>query len=85
MQTILVNIFGGIMKCNVIAEGIIKAAALVDLKLPLVVRLTGTNAQEGKKLIEDWASKNSKIIVKAAVDLDDAAKKAVQCQREFKK
>ena len=65
------------MKCNVIAEGIVKAAAMVDLKLPLVVRLTGTNAQEGKKIIEEWASKNSKITVKAAVDLDDAAKKAV--------
>lgn len=85
VKTILVNIFGGIMKCDVIAEGIIKAAALVDLKIPLVVRLTGTNSEAGKKLIEDWSKKNTKITVKAASDLDDAAKKAVECLKAFQK
>lgn len=47
VHTILINIFGGIMKCNIIAEGIIKAAQLVNLRTPLVVRLTGTNSKEG--------------------------------------
>lgn len=48
VKTILINIFGGILKCDVLAEGIIKAAKLVDLKVPLVVRLNGTNAEKGK-------------------------------------
>ena len=54
VKTILINIFGGIMKCDTIATGIIKAAELVDLKLPLVCRLTGTNADIPNKLIEDF-------------------------------
>jgi succinyl-CoA synthetase beta subunit len=47
VNTILINIFGGIMKCNIIAEGIIKASQMVDLKVPLVCRLAGTNSKEG--------------------------------------
>lgn len=73
------------MKCDVIAEGIIKAASMVDLKIPLVVRLTGTNAKEGGELIEGWAKKNAQLKVKVGSDLDDAAKKAVQSAKEFKK
>ena len=77
VKTILVNIFGGIMKCDVIAEGIIKAAQLVDLKLPLVVRLTGTNADKGNKLLNDFSAKNKNLRILVADNLDDAAVKAV--------
>lgn len=73
----MVNIFGGIMKCDVIAEGIIKAAQLVDLKLPLVVRLTGTNAVQGNKLLNDFSQKNKNLRIIVADNLDDAAVKAV--------
>lgn len=52
VEAILINIFGGIMKCDTIAEGIIKAAELVDLKLPLVCRLTGTNADKANKMLK---------------------------------
>jgi len=72
VKAILVNIFGGIMKCDVIAQGIIGAAKVVDLKIPLIVRLEGTNASLGKSLLE---KSGMKII--AASDLDDAAQKAV--------
>lgn len=77
VKTILVNIFGGIMKCDVIAEGIIKAAQMVDLKLPLVVRLTGTNADKGNKLLNDFSAKNKNLRILVADNLDDAAVKAV--------
>jgi len=65
------------MKCDVIAEGIIKAAQLVDLKLPLVVRLTGTNAVQGNKLLNDFSQKNKNLRIIVADNLDDAAVKAV--------
>jgi len=64
------------MKCNVIAEGIIKAAKLVDIKVPLVCRLHGTNAKEGKALLEEATKTNKKLKIIVANDLDDAAKKA---------
>jgi len=67
-----VNIFGGIMKCDVIAQGIINAAHTVHLPVPLVVRLEGTNVEAGKKLIAQ-----SGLAVIAADDLADAAQKAV--------
>ncbi|HEX8897162.1 MAG TPA: ATP-grasp domain-containing protein, partial [Chthoniobacterales bacterium] len=70
---ILVNIFGGIMKCDVIAQGIIKAVKTVNLPVPLVVRLEGTNVDAGKKLIAE-----SGLRVITADDLGDAAQKAVQ-------
>lgn len=77
VKAILVNIFGGIMKCDTIAEGIVQAAKHVGLKVPLVVRLEGTNVERGKKLIQE-----SGLDIIAAADLDDAAKKAVAaCQR----
>jgi succinyl-CoA synthetase beta subunit len=73
VKAILVNIFGGIMKCDVIAQGIVNAAKTVKLSTPLVVRLEGTNVEAGKKLIAD-----SGLAVIAADDLADAAQKAVK-------
>jgi succinyl-CoA synthetase beta subunit len=70
VKGILVNIFGGIMKCDVIAEGVIAAVKETNLGVPLVVRLEGTNVDEGKAII-----KNSGLNVIPADDLDDAAKK----------
>ena len=73
VKAILVNIFGGIMKCDIIAQGIINAAKALKLSVPLVVRLEGTNVEAGKKLIAD-----SGLAVIAADDLADAAQKAVK-------
>jgi len=73
VKCILVNIFGGIMKCDVIAEGILTAAKEVNLSVPLVVRLDGTNVSEGKAIL---AKSDLKII--AADGLEDAAKLAVK-------
>lgn len=72
VKAVLVNIFGGIMRCDVIAEGILNAVKDDKLKVPLVVRLLGTNMQEAKQMIAD-----SKLEVFAVEDLDEAAKKAV--------
>lgn len=79
VKAILVNIFGGIMKCDVIAMGIISASKEIGLKLPLVVRLEGTNVELGKKL---FAESGLPIIV--GNDLDDAAKKAVAAIKKNK-
>jgi succinyl-CoA synthetase beta subunit len=67
---VLVNIFGGIMKCDTIATGVIEAVKQVQLKVPLVVRLEGTNVELGKKLLAE-----SGLPIVAASDLDDAAQK----------
>src|SRR6184192_1092803 len=72
VRAILVNIFGGIMKCDVIAQGIIDAAKTVKLSVPLVVRLEGTNVEKGKQLL-----KESGLALIAADDLADAAEKVV--------
>ena len=72
VQAIMVNIFGGIMKCDVIAEGVIAAVKDVGLELPLVVRLAGTNVELGKKLLEE-----SGLPILTADSMADAAKKAV--------
>jgi len=72
VKVILVNIFGGIMKCDVIAQGIINAAKTVKLSVPLVVRLEGTNVERGKQLL-----KESGVALIAGDDLADAAQKAV--------
>lgn len=72
VKGILVNIFGGIMRCDVIAEGVISAVKEVGLKVPLVVRLEGTNVEQGKEIIS-----NSGLNVISADDLDDAAQKIV--------
>jgi succinyl-CoA synthetase beta subunit len=73
VKAILVNIFGGIMKCDIIAQGIINAAKTLRLSVPLIVRLEGTNVEAGKKLITDAG-----LAVIAADDLADAAQKAVK-------
>jgi succinyl-CoA synthetase beta subunit len=79
VKTILVNIFGGIMRCDTIAKGIIDAAQKVGVNLPVVIRLTGTNADIGKKLLQEYAKKHSdKIKFITANDLDDAAESAVK-------
>jgi succinyl-CoA synthetase beta subunit len=77
VKGILVNIFGGIMKCDVIAEGVVAAVRDVGLKVPLVVRLEGTNVDLGKKIIAE-----SKLDVTSADDLDDAAQKIVKAVRK---
>ena len=73
VKGILVNIFGGIMRCDVIADGIVAAAREVDLKVPLVVRLEGTNVEEGKTILAQ-----SGLPIVAANDLGDAARKIVR-------
>jgi succinyl-CoA synthetase beta subunit len=73
VQGILVNIFGGIMKCDVIAEGVVAAVKEVGLRVPLVVRLEGTNVEKGKQIIDE-----SGLNVISADDLDDAAQKIVK-------
>jgi succinyl-CoA synthetase beta subunit len=74
---ILVNIFGGIMRCDIIANGIVEAAKEVNLGVPLVVRLEGTNVEEGKRILAD-----SGLPIVAANDLGDAAKKIVAQVKE---
>jgi succinyl-CoA synthetase beta subunit len=73
VKGILVNIFGGIMRCDIIAEGVIAAVKEVGLRMPLVVRLEGTNVELGKKILND-----SGLDIVAANDLDDAAQKIVK-------
>lgn len=72
VKAILVNIFGGIMQCDIIAQGIIEASKSLDLKVPIIVRLEGTNVEKGKALLD-----GSGLALISADDLDDAAKKAV--------
>ena len=73
VKAILVNIFGGIMQCDIIAQGIINAVKVVKLPVPLVVRLEGTNVEEGKKLLRE-----SGLPLLTANDIGDAAQKAVK-------
>ena len=73
VKGILINIFGGIMRCDVLAQGVVEAAKQVNLSVPLVVRLAGTNYQEGKEILD---KSNLKIL--SASDLNDAAKKIVE-------
>jgi len=77
VEGILVNIFGGIMRCDVIAEGIVAAAREVSLQVPLVVRLEGTNVRLGKKILSE-----SGLPILSADDLADAAEKVVKAVRE---
>ncbi|HEX7409901.1 MAG TPA: ADP-forming succinate--CoA ligase subunit beta [Candidatus Binatia bacterium] len=72
VRAVLVNIFGGIMKCDVIASGIVEAARQIHLQVPLVVRLEGTNVERGKKILSD-----SKLNIVSASDMADAAQKVV--------
>jgi succinyl-CoA synthetase beta subunit len=73
VRGILINIFGGIMRCDVLAQGVVDAAKEINLSVPLVVRLAGTNFKEGKEILD---KSNLKIL--SAIDLNDAAKKIVE-------
>lgn len=73
VKCILVNIFGGIMKCDIIAQGIINAAKAIGLEKPIIIRLKGTNVEAAVKMIQD-----SKLKMIVTDDLDDAAGKAVK-------
>jgi len=77
VKGILVNIFGGIMRCDIIAEGVVAAAKEVSIAVPLVVRLEGTNVELGKEILE-----KSGLAIIPADDLDDAAKKVVAAVKE---
>ena len=90
VETLLVNIFGGILKCDRLAEGnfcrfkliqtvkgIIQAAKIVGLKKTLVCRLSGTNAELGKKILQDFSNSNKQFTILTANNLDEAAQKAV--------
>ena len=72
VEAILINIFGGIMRCDIIAEGIVEAVKEISLDKPLIVRLEGTNVEQGKEIL-----KNSALEIVTAIDLEDAAEKAV--------
>jgi succinyl-CoA synthetase beta subunit len=76
VRAVLVNIFGGIMRCDVIATGVVEAARQVKLKLPVVVRLEGTNVELGRKILED-----SGLNLVSAHDMSDAARKVVEATR----
>ena len=73
VKGILINIFGGIMRCDVLAQGVVDAAKEIKIKVPLVVRLAGTNFKEGKEILD-----NSGLEIISANDLSDAAKKIVE-------
>ena len=73
VKGILINIFGGIMRCDVLAQGVVDAAKEIDISVPLVVRLAGTNFEEGKKILD-----NSGLKLISAENLDDAAQKIVE-------
>jgi succinyl-CoA synthetase beta subunit len=76
VKAVLVNIFGGIMKCDVVAQALVQAVKAVGVKVPLIVRLEGTHAAEGKKILRDSALK-----ITAAEELSQAAQLAVQAAR----
>ncbi len=77
VKVILVNIFGGIMKCDIIAEGIVQACHKVKLTVPLVVRMKGTHEELGKQILKD-----SGLPILSAESLGEAAKLAVEKSRE---
>jgi succinyl-CoA synthetase beta subunit len=72
VKAVLINIFGGIVRCDRVAKGVIEAINNIDTKVPIVVRLQGTNAEEGKKILEE-----SGMNIIAATELKDAAEKVV--------
>ena len=76
VKAVLINIFGGIMQCDVLAQGVVEAAREVKLSVPLVVRMEGTNVDKGKAIL-----KESGIAVIAASDMADAARRVVECDR----
>lgn len=79
VKSILVNIFGGIMRCDIIAKGIVSAIEKVGVKVPIVVRLTGTNAEEGNKILNEFSKKGEgKVTIITANNLDEGADKVVK-------
>ena len=76
VKGILINIFGGIMRCDILAQGVVDAAKEINISVPLVVRLAGTNFKEGKEIL-----KKSGLKIIPAENLDDAAKKIVEAIR----
>jgi succinyl-CoA synthetase beta subunit len=77
VEAILINIFGGIARCDVIADGVVSAAKGLSLDMPLVVRLEGTNVEKGKEIL-----KNSGLAIIAADNLADAAEKVVEAAKK---
>jgi succinyl-CoA synthetase beta subunit len=79
VKAIFVNIFGGIMKCDIIANGVIQAAEQVKVDVPIIVRLTGTNADKAFKIVDEYSKKNKdKIKMLVISDFDKAATAAVE-------
>ncbi|MBH88260.1 MAG: ADP-forming succinate--CoA ligase subunit beta [Pelagibacterales bacterium] len=78
VKAVLINIFGGIMRCDVIAEGVVAAAKNIDIKVPLIVRLAGTNEEKGNEILD-----NSGLDIISADNLGDAAKKVVKSVKEL--
>jgi succinyl-CoA synthetase beta subunit len=72
VQAVLVNIFGGIMRCDIVASGIVKAAREMEIQVPIVVRLEGTNVEEGKRILQE-----SGLALHSASSMEDAARKVV--------
>ncbi|MBU6282704.1 succinate--CoA ligase subunit beta, partial [bacterium] len=72
VRAVFINIFGGIMRCDVLASGVVAAAKQVSLSVPVIVRMEGTNVEQGKKILAD-----SGLDVTAAADMADGARKAV--------
>jgi succinyl-CoA synthetase beta subunit len=72
VRAVLVNIFGGIMRCDVVAAGVVKAAREIGVAVPVVVRLEGTNVEEGRRILAE-----SGLSIQVAANLDDAARKVV--------
>ncbi len=79
VRSILINIFGGITRCDQVAEGIIEALSRIDLKVPLVVRLDGTNAQEGRAILSGLGDRDGKLV--SAETMEEASQKAVELAR----
>ena len=73
VKGILINIFGGIMRCDIIAQGVLDAAKEINLNIPIVVRLAGTNFKEGKEILD-----KSGLKILSATDLNDAARKIIE-------
>ena len=78
MRSVLINIFGGITRCDLVAEGIIEALSRLDVKVPIVVRLDGTNAEQGRKMLAD--APHAKLAM--ADTMLGAAEKAVELSKE---
>ncbi len=77
VKGVLINIFGGILRCDVLAQGVVEAAKQVDVKVPIVIRMEGTNVEKGREILQ-----NSELNLNVAADLKDAAQKVAQIAKE---